>query len=273
MLNLAKCRLLAWLAPLMLVAGIAPVHAQAFKVQCPETTITHATAAASAIPGGGYIKCQQISGGGGCATMAEGTQTYLFSFGTLSGISDIASGKPGTQSQAVFMTPFDPTAAPGTTASNGAVGIVPDPQAGTDPVCTGASPPSYCTTGMNGHVDPRQIMDVGVMNGNIPAPMMAIDEDDEFFLTLTNVGMIMRPDLFEQHTVHFHGYPNASGYFDGVPDASLAINIGGSITFFYLAPDAGPSFLNYHLTPPPPLTMRTVAHLHARPRPTQLQVS
>jgi hypothetical protein len=28
--------------------------------------------------------------------------------------------------------------------------------------------------------------------------MMAIDEDDEFFLTLTNVGMIMRPDLFER---------------------------------------------------------------------------
>jgi len=51
---------------------------------------------------------------------------------------------------------------------------------------------------ITGHVDPRQIMDVGVMNGNIPAPLMAIDEDDEFFLTLTNVGMIMRPDLFEQ---------------------------------------------------------------------------
>jgi len=30
-------------------------------------------------------------------------------------------------------------------------------------------------------VDPRQIMDVGVMNGNIPAPLMAINEDDEFF--------------------------------------------------------------------------------------------
>ena len=44
---------------------------------------------------------------------------------------------------------------------------------------------------MDGHVDPRQIMDVGVMNGNIPAPLMAIDEDDEYFLTLSNVGMIL----------------------------------------------------------------------------------
>ncbi len=44
------------------------------------------------------------------------------------------------------------------------------------------------------------------------------------------------PDLFEQHTVHFHGYPNASAFYDGVPDASVAINIGGSFTYYYLAP-------------------------------------
>ena len=90
---------------------------------------------------------------------------------------------------------------------------------------------------IDGHVDPRPIMDVGVMNGNIPAPLMAIDEDDEFFLTLTNVGMIMRPDLFEQHTVHFHGYPNASSFYDGVPDASVAINIGAQLHL--LLPGAG----------------------------------
>ena len=87
------------------------------------------------------------------------------------------------------------------------------------------------------------------MNGNIPAPLMAIDEDDEFFLTLTNVGMIMRPDLFEQHTVHFHGYPNASSFYDGVPDASVAINIGASFTYYYLAPDAGTYFWHCHITP------------------------
>jgi len=34
------------------------------------------------------------------------------------------------------------------------------------------TPPAACYTG---HVDPRPIMDVGVMNGNIPAPMMAIE--------------------------------------------------------------------------------------------------
>ncbi len=95
---------------------------------------------------------------------------------------------------------------------------------------------------------------------------MAIDEDDEFFLTLTNVGMIMRPDLFEQHTVHFHGYPNASSFYDGVPDASVAINIGGSFTYYYLAPDAGTYFWHCHITPPEHLQMGMVGQIYVRPR-------
>jgi FtsP/CotA-like multicopper oxidase with cupredoxin domain len=115
-------------------------------------------------------------------------------------------------------------------------------------------------------------MDVAVMNGNIPAPLMAIDEDDEFFLTLTNVGMIMRPDLFEQHTVHFHGYPNASSFYDGVPDASVAINIGGSFTYYYLAPDAGTYFWHCHITPPEHLQMGMVGQLYVRPRQNRVPV-
>jgi FtsP/CotA-like multicopper oxidase with cupredoxin domain len=132
---------------------------------------------------------------------------------------------------------------------------------GNDLAATAASPAA-----IDGHVDPRQIMDIGVMNGNIPAPLAAFDEDDEFFLTLTNVGMIMRPDLFEQHTVHFHGYPNASSFYDGVPDASIAINIGASFTYYYLAPDAGTYFWHCHITPPEHLQMGMVGQLHVRPR-------
>jgi len=119
---------------------------------------------------------------------------------------------------------------------------------------------------LDGHVDPRQIIDTGVLNGNIPGPLVAFDEDDEMFLTLTNVGMIMRPDLFEQHTIHFHGYPNASSFYDGVPDASIAINIGASFTYYYLAPDAGTYFWHCHITPPEHLQMGMVSQLHVRPR-------
>jgi FtsP/CotA-like multicopper oxidase with cupredoxin domain len=195
--------------------------------------------------------------------MGDGTQTYMFSFGPLSGLAKIASGQPGTDfpnefnslySGATPLLPGDPAttvAAGGTFTYNGAIGQVPDMDNGSV---------------INGHVDPRQIEDIGVMNGNIPAPLIAIDEDDEFFLTLSNVGMIMRPDLFEQHTVHFHGYPNASSFYDGVPDASVAINIGGSFTYYYLAPDAGTYFWHCHITPPEHLQMGMVGQLYVRPR-------
>jgi FtsP/CotA-like multicopper oxidase with cupredoxin domain len=114
--------------------------------------------------------------------------------------------------------------------------------------------------------EPAAIMNTGVLYSNAPAPLMAIDEDDEFFLTLSNVGMIMRPDLFEQHTVHFHGYPNASSFFDGVPDASVAINIAGSFTYYYTAPDAGTYFWHCHIAPPEHLQMGMVGQLYVRPR-------
>jgi FtsP/CotA-like multicopper oxidase with cupredoxin domain len=256
--------------------GFAAVTAtaQSFRVQCPTSTLTHPTASnnnsepayTSAAAVNGAIKCQQISGGDGYATMGDGTQTYMFSFGPLSGLSKIANGQPGTDFPNEFNVQYTGALSPGDPATtglatfkyNGAIGLVPDADAVANGLCSG--------TCLDGHVDPRQIMDVGVMNGNIPAPLMAIDEDDEFFLTLTNVGMIMRPDLFEQHTVHFHGYPNASSFYDGVPDASVAINIGGSFTYYYLAPDAGTYFWHCHITPPEHLQMGMVGQIYVRPR-------
>jgi hypothetical protein len=407
----------------LLIASATPAFAQSFRVQCPGSTITHpsnlnnnnaepaytASTAFTSTPvvgvNGGYqapaanvngaIKCQQVSGGDGYSTMANGVQTFLFAFGPLSGLTDIAKGLPGTEFPSTFNTPYnvavpsgvlvpgDPATTDGATDAgpysvgtaytpangvtsptfnwNGAVGLAPDvanlvsiydiaedatpgsktvvvqtnaplglpvggsvtiagtgtgfdgtwqiTSLGFPPACVTpppTPPPVVClpsasgivnyafalpfnftftaaATGLadvnesntatasigpqiDGHVDPRQIIDVGVMNGNIPAPLVAFDEDDEMFLTLTNVGMIMRPDLFEQHTIHFHGYPNASSVFDGVPDASVAINIGGSFTYYYLSPDAGTYFWHCHITPPEHLQMGMVGQLYVRPR-------
>jgi FtsP/CotA-like multicopper oxidase with cupredoxin domain len=242
--------------PLLMVAVYA--EASSFRAQCPQQTTLHPPVNGQPNPG---IKCQQISGGDGFVTMADGTQTYLFAFGPLSGLADIVKGLPGTQPASVYniVAPADPGVGEPTPATtyNGAVGLTPDPE---------SEPPNQ----INGHVDPRPIMDVGVLNGSHPAPLMAIDEDDEFFLTLTNVGQIMRPDLFEEHTVHFHGYPNASAFFDGVPDASAAISIGGSFTYYYLAPDAGTYFWHCHITPPEHLQMGMVGQIYVRPRQNKL---
>src|SRR5579883_1167392 len=284
---MASRRLTPWF--LMLLVGIAAVsvNAQSFRVQCPTSTITHpstlhdnnsepaytgpTTLTLNAAQGylvptanpNGAIKCQQVSGGDGYATMGDGTQTYMFSFGPLSGLTKIANGQPGTDFPSEFNVVPPQTLVPGDPATSGvaydgAVGLAPDLDVGSGV--------------LDGHVDPRPIMDVGVMNGNIPAPLMAVDEDDEFFLTLTNVGMIMRPDLFEQHTIHWHGYPNASSFYDGVPDASVAINIGGSFTYYYLAADAGTYFWHCHITPPEHLQMGMVGQLYVRPRQNRVPV-
>src|SRR6202011_3183535 len=289
-----------------------PASAQSFRVQCPTSTITHPSTlqdnnSEPAYTGpttfttgangfltplanvNGAIKCQQISGGDGYATMGDGTQTYMFCFGPLSGLADIAAGQPGTEPPNVFnmltpdaLVPGDPATTVDNAGSfnyNGAVGLAPDLDCiAENAAALAANPPEPlpCPNlqpgGIDGHVDPRHILDVGVMNGNIPAPLMAIDEDDEFFLTLSNVGMIMRPELFEQHTVHFHGYPNASAFFDGVPAASVAINIGGSFTYYYLAPDAGTYFWHCHITPPEHLQMGMVGQLFVRPRQNRVAV-
>src|SRR6266851_4194369 len=296
-------RLLYVLPVFGLLFGALDAEAQSFRVQCPISTPFH--------PDGSNIKCQQIAGGDGYATMGDGSTTYLFGFGPLSGLPDIYNGLPGTEVNSTFNTSFGPvTGTPsslvgmpdGNFSFMGAIGLTED--YGVDPWAAGnvylqgatvrtatgiysattagtagANTPTgtgtffdggvtwaYQGTLLDGHVDARPIIDVGVMNANQPAPLIAIDEDDELFLTLTNVGMIMRPDLFEQHTVHFHGYPNASAFYDGVPDASIAINIGASFTYYYLAPDAGTYFWHCHITPPEHLQMGMVGQLYVRPR-------
>src|SRR5882762_5677425 len=228
---------MGWSVTALLLFG-APqwAAAQSFRVQCPDKTDLHPPVASAGgpLPNPG-IKCQHIGGGDGFATMGDGHQIYLFGFAPLSGLgvpgdgldTGILSGLPGTQPSLVF----------------------------NDPAST-----------RRARVEPADIMNNGVLYSNAPAPMIAIDEDDELFLTLSNVGQIMRPDLFEQHTVHFHGYPNASSFFDGVPDASVAINIAGSFTYYYTAPDPGTYFWHCHIAPPEHLQMGMVGQLFVRPR-------
>src|SRR3954466_5720929 len=63
-----------WLLVLLVCVVSLAANAQTFKLQCPSTTTLHPGQSSDQ----GAIKCQQISGGDGFATMADGTQTYLF---------------------------------------------------------------------------------------------------------------------------------------------------------------------------------------------------
>ena len=209
--------------------------------------------------------------------MGDGHQIYLFAFSPLSGLADIEAGKPGTETASVFNAGYvgpnySNGACTGGTNAGEACRVVQDcPDTASAGVSCRFAGSNVAASPNNAAItEPAGIMDMGVLAGNAPAPLMAIDEDDEFILTLSNPGMIMRPDLFEQHTVHFHGYPNASSYFDGVPDASIAINIAGSFTYYYTAPDPGTYFWHCHITPPEHLQMGMVGQLYVRPRQNRL---
>jgi FtsP/CotA-like multicopper oxidase with cupredoxin domain len=78
--------------------------------------------------------------------------------------------------------------------------------------------------------------------------------------------MAMRPDLFDPHTVHWHGFPQASAVFDGVPDASISINMGATLTYYYQAKDAGTYMYHCHVEAAEHMQMGMLGSLYVRPR-------
>ena len=117
---------------------------------------------------------------------------------------------------------------------------------------------------------PGYVMETGMLAANAPAPTIVVDEDDEVFPTLSKVGMAIRPDLFDPHTLHWHGFPQASSIFDGVPDASISINMGASLTYYYLAKDAGTYMYHCHVEATEHMQMGMLGNLWVRPRQNKL---
>lgn len=114
-------------------------------------------------------------------------------------------------------------------------------------------------------IPPGDAMSVGMLGGSFPAPLIALNEGDEFYLTLTNVGMAIRPDLFDPHTVHYHGFPQASPIFDGVPDASISINMGASLTYFYKVNEPGTFMYHCHVEAAEHMQMGMLGNLYVNP--------
>ncbi len=115
-----------------------------------------------------------------------------------------------------------------------------------------------------GAIDSGAVMDAGMLAANFSAPTLVADEGDEFFVTLTNVGMITRPDLFDPHSIHWHGFPQASSIFDGVPDSSAVINMGASFTYYYNVVDPGTYLWHCHVEATEHLQMGMVGSLYVR---------
>lgn len=114
-------------------------------------------------------------------------------------------------------------------------------------------------------IDPSMVMHAGMLSGTFPAPLIVLDEGDEFYLSLTNVGMMMRPDLFDPHTIHWHGFPNAASIFDGVPAASISINMGSTLTYYYNVVEPGTYMYHCHVEATEHMQMGMLGNLYVHP--------
>jgi FtsP/CotA-like multicopper oxidase with cupredoxin domain len=65
------------------------------------------------------------------------------------------------------------------------------------------------------------------------APTLNFRQEDDIKITLTNLGLVQRPDLTDAHTIHWHGFDVPSPLNDGVPEVSVAVPIGKQVTYFY----------------------------------------
>ena len=114
-------------------------------------------------------------------------------------------------------------------------------------------------------VAPADVIAEGILAARWPGSKIELDQGDEFFLSLTNVGTVMRPDLFDPHTVHYHGFPNAATVFDGVPEVSISINMGSTLTYYYNVVRPGTYLYHCHVEATEHMEMGMLANLYVHP--------
>jgi FtsP/CotA-like multicopper oxidase with cupredoxin domain len=114
--------------------------------------------------------------------------------------------------------------------------------------------------------DDEDVMINATANAKFSSPSVTFKEGDEIWFSLTNAGMIVRPDLFDQHSIHWHGYPQASTIFDGVPNASATVNMGSTFTYYYKANDPGTYMWHCHVESTEHMEMGMYGVLNVLPR-------
>lgn len=82
------------------------------------------------------------------------------------------------------------------------------------------------------------------------APLFWVDQyngSNEFRLQLTNLGLAMRPDLTDSHTLHWHGFRNVIPFFDGEPTGSISVPVGRDFTYVFRPRDPGTYMYHCHV--------------------------
>lgn len=97
------------------------------------------------------------------------------------------------------------------------------------------------------------------------APPLVLKAGNEYIVTLTSLGTPTRPDLDDPHTIHYHGFPNQIAFYDGVPEASVAVPVGRDLEYYYKPLDPGTYMYHCHHEPVEHIQMGMVGPLVVYP--------
>ncbi len=102
------------------------------------------------------------------------------------------------------------------------------------------------------------------------APFFWVDQFDpsnpkDFKVQLTNLGLALRPDLTDAHTLHWHGFRNVIPFFDGEPTGSVAVPVNQFFTYVYRPRDPGTYMYHCHVEDIEHVTMGMTGIVFVRP--------
>lgn len=103
------------------------------------------------------------------------------------------------------------------------------------------------------------------------APFFWADQYDdvlnpnELRVQLTNLGLHLRPDLTDAHTIHWHGFRNVIPFYDGEPHGSISVPVGEFFTYVYRPRDPGTYMFHCHVEDVEHVTMGMTSIVFVRP--------
>jgi FtsP/CotA-like multicopper oxidase with cupredoxin domain len=99
----------------------------------------------------------------------------------------------------------------------------------------------------------------------ISAPIIECVAGEELWVTLSNLGLVTRPDLGDSHTMHWHGFRNAIPFYDGVPESSVSVPVGRDFTYVFRPLDEGTYMYHCHFEDVEHVTMGMTGLVFVRP--------
>jgi FtsP/CotA-like multicopper oxidase with cupredoxin domain len=97
------------------------------------------------------------------------------------------------------------------------------------------------------------------------APFFWVDQETEFRVQLTNLGLALRPDLTDAHTLHWHGFRNVIPFYDGEPTGSVSVPVNQLFTYVYRPHDPGTYMYHCHVEDIEHVTMGMSGIVFVRP--------